>query len=349
MTSVLPDPVAVAARTATGPRPPPLPDVPARALRRRATRSTRGCCPGRARRPATAPSRQWDALRRTYLDLGHRVDLLDAGAGPAGHGLRGQRRDRRRRHRARRPVPPPERAAEAVAHARVVPRGRVRARRRAGVRQRGRGRPAGRRSGDGDPGRHRLPHRPARPRRGRPRCCGREVVPLELVDPRYYHLDTAIAVLDATTIAWLPEAFAPASQAAAAGALPGRRRRRPGRRRRPRPQRRLRRPARRAARRGHPAWPPRSPSAASSPSPSTCPSCSRAAADRSAARWRCVHDRDAAPRPSHRDGTPRGARGRATRRTTTTRCRSWSPTPRAPGSPTSRAAATSTAWPATRR
>ena len=45
---------------------------------------------------------------------------------------------------------------------------------------------------------------------------GREVVPLELVDPRYYHLDTALAVLDATTIAWLPEAFSPESRAGAA-------------------------------------------------------------------------------------------------------------------------------------
>ena len=33
-----------------------------------------------------------------------------------------------------------------------------------------------------------------------------------MVDPRYYHLDTAIAVLDAVTIAWLPEAFSPASR-----------------------------------------------------------------------------------------------------------------------------------------
>jgi N-dimethylarginine dimethylaminohydrolase len=41
---------------------------------------------------------------------------------------------------------------------------------------------------------------------------GREVVPLELVDPRFYHLDTAVAVLDDSTIAWLPEAFAPASR-----------------------------------------------------------------------------------------------------------------------------------------
>jgi N-dimethylarginine dimethylaminohydrolase len=41
---------------------------------------------------------------------------------------------------------------------------------------------------------------------------GREVVPLELVDPCFYHLDTAVAVLDDSTIAWLPDAFAPASQ-----------------------------------------------------------------------------------------------------------------------------------------
>jgi N-dimethylarginine dimethylaminohydrolase len=39
------------------------------------------------------------------------------------------------------------------------------------------------------------------------------VVSLELCDPRYYHLDTAVAVLDATTLAWLPEAFTPRSRA----------------------------------------------------------------------------------------------------------------------------------------
>jgi N-dimethylarginine dimethylaminohydrolase len=33
------------------------------------------------------------------------------------------------------------------------------------------------------------------------------------VDPRFYHLDTALAVLDETTIAWLPEAFTPESAA----------------------------------------------------------------------------------------------------------------------------------------
>jgi len=35
----------------------------------------------------------------------------------------------------------------------------------------------------------------------------REVVPLTLVDPRFYHLDTALAVLDADTIAYWPDAF----------------------------------------------------------------------------------------------------------------------------------------------
>jgi len=37
-------------------------------------------------------------------------------------------------------------------------------------------------------------------------------VELRLVDPRYYHLDTALAVLDERTIAYLPEAFTPGSR-----------------------------------------------------------------------------------------------------------------------------------------
>ncbi len=40
---------------------------------------------------------------------------------------------------------------------------------------------------------------------------GREVVTLRLVDPSFYHLDTAIAVLDDTNIAYLPKAFSPES------------------------------------------------------------------------------------------------------------------------------------------
>jgi len=42
---------------------------------------------------------------------------------------------------------------------------------------------------------------------------GREVVSLVLVDPRFYHLDTALAVLDDTTAVVVPEAFAPESYA----------------------------------------------------------------------------------------------------------------------------------------
>jgi N-dimethylarginine dimethylaminohydrolase len=39
------------------------------------------------------------------------------------------------------------------------------------------------------------------------------VVSLELVDPRFYHLDTALAVLDDTTIAYYPPAFSKDSRA----------------------------------------------------------------------------------------------------------------------------------------
>lgn len=49
---------------------------------------------------------------------------------------------------------------------------------------------------------------------------GREIVPLHLVDPRYYHLDTALAVLDERTVAYLPEAFSLASQATLAALFP---------------------------------------------------------------------------------------------------------------------------------
>ena len=49
--------------------------------------------------------RQWQRLRDTYRALGHTVQFIDRQPGPAGHGLRGQRRHRDRRHRAGRPVP----------------------------------------------------------------------------------------------------------------------------------------------------------------------------------------------------------------------------------------------------
>ena len=42
---------------------------------------------------------------------------------------------------------------------------------------------------------------------------GRPVISLQLVDPAYYHLDTALCVLDERNIAYLPSAFSPGSQA----------------------------------------------------------------------------------------------------------------------------------------
>jgi len=44
------------------------------------------------------------------------------------------------------------------------------------------------------------------------KAVGMPVVSLELVDPRFYHLDTALAVLDDTTIAYYPPAFSEASR-----------------------------------------------------------------------------------------------------------------------------------------
>ena len=41
---------------------------------------------------------------------------------------------------------------------------------------------------------------------------GRPVISLKLVDPAFYHLDTALAVLDDRHVAYFPEAFSPASQ-----------------------------------------------------------------------------------------------------------------------------------------
>ena len=46
-----------------------------------------------------------------------------------------------------------------------------------------------------------------------PLIVGMPVVSLELVDPRFYHLDTALAVLDDTTIAYYPPAFSDESRA----------------------------------------------------------------------------------------------------------------------------------------
>lgn len=41
---------------------------------------------------------------------------------------------------------------------------------------------------------------------------GRKVVPLELIDPRYYHVDTCLTVLNSGHILYYPPAFSPASR-----------------------------------------------------------------------------------------------------------------------------------------
>lgn len=49
---------------------------------------------------------------------------------------------------------------------------------------------------------------------------GREVVSLRLIDPSFYHLDTAVAVLDDRNIAYLPSAFDEPSRAQLAARFP---------------------------------------------------------------------------------------------------------------------------------
>ncbi|MEN3265743.1 dimethylargininase [Pseudonocardia sp.] len=157
---------------------------------------------------------QWEGLRQTYLGLGHRVDLLDPVPGLpdmvyAANGatvVDGVVLGARFRHR--------ERAAEAGAHRRWF--------RAAGFTRVVE--PEFMNEGEGDllvvgpPGDTVVLagsgfRTDPRAHAEAAAVLGRPVVSLELVDPCYYHLDTAIAVLDDATIAWLPEAFAPASQA----------------------------------------------------------------------------------------------------------------------------------------
>jgi N-dimethylarginine dimethylaminohydrolase len=137
---------------------------------------------------------QWDVLRQTYLDLGHRVDLIDPVPGLPDMvyaAIRhGERSAEAAAHRAffaaaGHPVVEPEFVNEGEGDLLAV--------------------------GDVVLAGHGFRTDP-RAHAEAAGVLGREVVPLELVDPRFYHLDTAVAVLDDTSIAWLPDAFAPASR-----------------------------------------------------------------------------------------------------------------------------------------
>jgi N-dimethylarginine dimethylaminohydrolase len=159
---------------------------------------------------------QWEALRRTYLDLGHAVELIDPVPGlpdmvfAANGGLVA----------GGAVVAPrftfPERAAEEDAYAawlaRLGPVARTRHRQ----------------EGEGDVltiGDRLLAGTGFRTDREAhaelAALTGLEVITLTLVDPRYYHLDTALAVLDERTVAYLPEAFDAVSQDLLAQLFPG--------------------------------------------------------------------------------------------------------------------------------
>ena len=253
---------------------------------------------------------QWETLRRTYLDLGHRVDLIDpvpglpdmvfaANGATVVDGVVLRRTVPPRRARA--PRPPPTATWF---------RGRgLRAGRRRRRRQRGRGRPARRRrpvilAGHGfrtDPRAHAEAAGAVRPR-------GRDAASSST---RASTTSTPRSPCSTTTtIASCPRRSRPASQAVLQRLLPGRGRRR----RRPTPRCSGSTPCRDGRHvvlpaAGHRARRRSSPSAASTPSRSTCPSCSRAAADRSAARWSCAHDRVTVERsPSRRPPRRRGTR-----------------------------------------
>ncbi|WP_443052879.1 dimethylargininase [Streptomyces sp. NBC_01186] len=163
---------------------------------------------------------QWEDLRDRYRALGHTVELLDPVQGLpdmvyAANGatvVQGRVLGARFAH--------PERADEAAAH-------------RAWYRAHGFGEvtePAHINEGEGDfavtakwllAGRgfrsSPLSHGEAQEFFGRP------VIGLDLVDPRYYHLDTALCVLDPERedVMYHPPAFSPGSQAVLARLFPG--------------------------------------------------------------------------------------------------------------------------------
>ncbi|KUI33444.1 dimethylargininase [Mycobacterium sp. GA-2829] len=146
---------------------------------------------------------QWEALRRTYKELGHTVELVEPVAGlpdmvyAANGGLLvgGHAVVARFAH--------PQRAAESAAYAEWMSRHGY-----TPVETRHTN------EGQGDllvAGRILLAgHGFRTDRRAHDEIAaavGLPVVSLRLVDPRFYHLDTALAVLDDSTIAFYPPAF----------------------------------------------------------------------------------------------------------------------------------------------
>ncbi len=159
---------------------------------------------------------QWEALRQTYADLGHTVELVEPVAGlpdmvySANGGLivNGRAVVARFAHA--------ERAAESIAHADWMSRNGFLPAETRHVNE-----------GQGDLlviGSTILAGFGFRTdRRAHAEVAGHigmPVVSLELVDPRFYHLDTALAVLDDHTIAYYPPAFTERSRMTLAKLFP---------------------------------------------------------------------------------------------------------------------------------
>jgi N-dimethylarginine dimethylaminohydrolase len=159
---------------------------------------------------------QWESLRQTYLDLGHTVDVVEPVTGlpdmvyAANGGLivGGRAVVARFKHA--------ERAAEATAYARWMTSVGYPPVHTRHVNE-----------GQGDLlviGSMILAGTGFRTELGAhaeiKALTGLPVMSLHLVDPRFYHLDTALAVLDDTTIAYYPPAFADASRSRLAELFP---------------------------------------------------------------------------------------------------------------------------------
>jgi len=162
----------------------------------------------------TRAMRQWDTLRQTYLDLGHSVDVLSPKPGLpdmvfSANGalvLSGMALGARLKHPQRQPESP----AYLTWLQQAAARGEL-----TEVRE-----PAHINECEGDfvvvgelmLAGHGFRTDPSAHREAQ-EFFGVPVVSLELVDPRYYHLDTALAPLDETNIAYYPPAFSPGSRA----------------------------------------------------------------------------------------------------------------------------------------
>src|SRR5215213_11765395 len=154
--------------------------------------------------------RQWDALRQTYLDLGHEVEVITPEPGlpdmvfAANGGLvvEGHALGARFTHA--------ERRAEGPAYLRRLGTLDLKSATEPGHVNEGEGdflvvgdvvlAGTGFRT---DPGAHIEVQE----------LFGVPVISLQLVDPRFYHLDTALAVLGDHDVAYFPEAFSPGSRA----------------------------------------------------------------------------------------------------------------------------------------